>query len=377
MKKLIYRKLLKDYLSFFLIALISSSLIIWVFQAVNFLDIMIEDGREYTVYINYSLLNFPKIISRLFPFVLFFSIFYILSKYELNNELIIFWNFGEQKIKFVNFIIFFSIFLFVLQVLFTSIIVPTSQDKARSFLRESEVNFLGNFVKPKRFNDTIDGVTIYAEKKDINGNLYNLYIKKEMNNEFEITYANKGKFENSNGVPILILFNGETLISKDNKTTNFKFSKSDFLLRNLKANTITQQKNQEMRTSDIIECIVSIYNLKLKIITKEINEITNCESGNRVNLLKELYKRLVIPFYIPILVLIPYLLIFSSKEKKNYSKLKIITFITGIITIIFSEGVIKFLSVNLFENLMIFIAPIILFLFFYLIFFFKLYLKNL
>ena len=133
MKKLIYRKLLKDYLSFFLIALISSSLIIWVFQAVNFLDIMIEDGREYTVYINYSLLNFPKIISRLFPFVLFFSIFYILSKYELNNELIIFWNFGEQKIKFVNFIIFFSIFLFLLQVLFTSIIVPTSQDKSRSF----------------------------------------------------------------------------------------------------------------------------------------------------------------------------------------------------------------------------------------------------
>ena len=77
MKKLIYRKLLKDYMSFFLIALFSSALIIWVFQAVNFLDIMIEDGREYTVYINYSLLNFPKIISRLFPFILFlvFSMF--------------------------------------------------------------------------------------------------------------------------------------------------------------------------------------------------------------------------------------------------------------------------------------------------------------
>ena len=60
MKKLIYRKLLKDYMSFFFIALFSSSLIIWVFQAVNFLDIMIEDGREYTVYINYSLLNYSQ-----------------------------------------------------------------------------------------------------------------------------------------------------------------------------------------------------------------------------------------------------------------------------------------------------------------------------
>merc|ERR1711991_633583 len=140
MKKILYRKLLIDYMSFFLIALLSSSLIIWVFQAVNFLDIMIEDGREYTVYINYSLLNFPKIISRLFPFVLFFSIFYVLSKYELNNELIIFWNFGENKIKFVNFILLISLFLFLIQISFTSLIVPSSQDKARSFLRDSEVN---------------------------------------------------------------------------------------------------------------------------------------------------------------------------------------------------------------------------------------------
>ena len=377
MKKLIYRKLLKDYISFFLIALISSSLIIWVFQAVNFLDIMIEDGREYTVYINYSLLNFPKIISRLFPFVLFFSIFYILSKYELNNELMIFWNFGEQKIKFVNFIIFISVFLFIVQVLFTSIIVPTSQDKARSFLRESQVNFLGNFVKPKRFNDTIDGVTIYAESKDINGYLYNLYIKKEFNNEFEITYANKGKFEESKGVPILILYNGETLINKNNKITNFKFSKSDFLLKNLKANTITQQKNQEMKTSEIIECIISIYNLKLNIITRKIEEITNCESDNRLNLLKEIYKRLVIPFYIPILMLIPYFLILSSKEKKNYSKLKIITFITGVITIILSQGFIRFLSVEFFDNLFIFFAPIVLLFILYFFFILKLNFRSL
>ena len=74
MKKIIFRKLLLDYMSFFLIALISSGIVIWVFQAVNFLDIMIEDGRSYSVYISYSLLNFPKIINKLFPFILFFSL---------------------------------------------------------------------------------------------------------------------------------------------------------------------------------------------------------------------------------------------------------------------------------------------------------------
>ena len=103
MKKIIFRKLLLDFLTFFFLALFGISAIIWVFQAVNFLDIMIEDGRNYNVYFNYTLLNFPKIISRILPFALFFSFSYTLIKYEINNELIIFWNHGVNKISVINF----------------------------------------------------------------------------------------------------------------------------------------------------------------------------------------------------------------------------------------------------------------------------------
>ena len=47
MKKILNRKLLKDCLVFFIITLFSTGVIIWVFQAVNFLDIIVEDGRNY------------------------------------------------------------------------------------------------------------------------------------------------------------------------------------------------------------------------------------------------------------------------------------------------------------------------------------------
>ena len=77
MNKLIFRKILYDYLNFFIISILSTSLIVWVFQSVNFLDIIIEDGRDYLTYLNYSLLNIPKIISKLLPFIVFFSLFYI------------------------------------------------------------------------------------------------------------------------------------------------------------------------------------------------------------------------------------------------------------------------------------------------------------
>ena len=218
MKKILFRKLLLDYMSFFLIALLASTIIIWVFQAVNFLDIMIEDGRDYLVYIKYSLINYPKIFSKLFPFVLFFSIFYVTIKYELNNELIIFWNFGITKFQVINTVFRFSIFLMLIQIVLTSMIVPKSQDLARSYLRDSKVNFFENFIKPKKFIDTITNVTIYSEKKDENGNLFNLYIKKQINkNNFQITYAKKGEFKDIGNFPILVMYEGETITAKNKK----------------------------------------------------------------------------------------------------------------------------------------------------------------
>ena len=376
MKKLLYRKLFLDYMRFFFIALISSSLIIWIFQAVNFLDIMIEDGREYKVYLSYSLLNFPKIISRLLPFILFFSIYYILTKYEADNELIIFWNFGEDKIKFVNFIVKTSFFLLLFQIILTVYIVPNSQDKARSFLRNSKINFYDSFIKPKRFNDTIKGVTIYSENKDDNGYLYNLFIKKNISGGFEITYAKKGIFDNTASVPVLVLFDGETITSKNNGITNISFSQSDFRLSNLITHTITQQKNQEMPTFDVISCILVINKIGLNYISNYQNESTNCRKTNNTNLIKEFYKRLVVPFYIPTLMLVPYILIFSSKEKINHNKMKLFIFILGVMVIIFSESLIKFVSLDIQKNLFIFFIPLISLISFYLLFFYKFKIKS-
>ena len=374
MKKILFRKLLTDYLSFFFVALLSVSIIIWVFQAVNFLDIMIEDGRDYLIYIKYSLLNFPKIFSRLFPFVLFFSLFYVTIRYENNNELIIFWNFGINKITIINFIFKASLLLFLIQIILTSIIVPKSQKLAKSYIRSSNVNFLGNFVKPQKFNDTIKGVTIYTDQKDESGNLSNLYLKKKIDkNNFQVTYAKKGVFKEINNRPLLILYDGETITTKNNKITNFSFSKSDFSLNNLKTNTTTYIKMQEISTLDIIRCLDFIYELNL---FNKFKKIDRCSSTNTKNFIKEFYKRSIIPFYIPILSLIPFLLLISSKENTNYFRLKFLIFLLGVIAVIFSETTIRLISNSYIDNFVILILPIFLILILYLFFIKKFILRS-
>ncbi len=179
MKKILFRKLLLDCMVFFLIALFSTSIIIWIFQAVNYLDLVVEDGRDYFVYIKYSLLNFPKIISKILPFALFFSFSYTLTKYEFNNELMIFWNFGVEKIHLVNFFIKFSIFITILQLFLTTFTVPETKNLSRSLIRTSNVDFFESFIKPKKFNDNVKGLTIYVQEKNEDGDLKNIFFEKK------------------------------------------------------------------------------------------------------------------------------------------------------------------------------------------------------
>ena len=118
-KKLIFRKFFLDNTYFFIISLASLSIIVWVIQAVNFLDFVTEDGHGLLVYLNYTLLNLPKIISRLMPFIFFISIFYTINKFEDNNELKIFWIFGTDKKEFLKVVLKYSFIFLIIQHIFS------------------------------------------------------------------------------------------------------------------------------------------------------------------------------------------------------------------------------------------------------------------
>ena len=150
MKKLVFKKFSKDITLFFLILIVSVATIVWIIQAVNFLDLISEDGHSLKVYFSYTLFSLPKIISKILPFIFMISLFYIIIKYEMNNELIIYWINGITKINFINFLIKISFFYFLLQLSLTVFIVPYTLDKGRSFFRSSNVDLFTSVIKEKK-----------------------------------------------------------------------------------------------------------------------------------------------------------------------------------------------------------------------------------
>ena len=369
MKKIIFNKLILDVAKFFLLISLSLSLIIWVVQAVNFLDYISEDGHGFKTYFLITMLNFPKILSRIIPFCVFISIFYVLNKYESKNELVIFWNIGINKIRFVNVLVIFSFFFLFFQLLLNTLIVPKSLDSARAYIRSSNIDFFPNLIKEKKFIDAVENLTIFVETKSSDGELKNIYLKDQIDSyQSQIIYAKSGNFITKNDKNYLILNNGSVIEIEENNITSFAFKKTEFNLSKYVTKTTIFPKFQEIKTKFFIECLYKLNYNKSYILS---TYLISCNKDSESDIKEEIFKRIVKPFFIPAIVLISSLIILFNKNHFNYSKIKYILFAIVFSVIVISEISARYITNNLTANIFV-VLPLIIFSISYLYLLFKL-----
>ena len=370
MDKLIFRKFSLDIVTFFLISSFSVTFIVWIIQAVNFLDLVSDDGHSLNVYFYYVSLNLPKIFSKTIIFVFFISIFYVINKYDNSNELIVFWNNGIKKIHFINFILKFSILFLILQLFLNLFVVPKSQNLARVFIKESNIDFLPKLISEKKFINVVKNLTIFVEDYKKNGELKKIYINEKISEDkSKIIVSNSGKIIKKNNKYVLRLYDGGiTNINIDN-TFTLNFSETDYDLSNFSTKTVTRSKIQELDSLIMFNCIKNkIFDAKIdknEVISTPENE--TCHLRTVRSITEELYKRSILPFYTLIISLIASSLIIEPKSRNFLRFHKLNIFLVGCFTIIISQISLKFFLNTINITYLILILPIILVLIYYLL----------
>ena len=364
MEKLIFKKLNKDFTSFFLLTLFSITLIIWVIQAVNFLDLVIDDGHSFKIYFYYSLLNIPKIISKTLPFIFFLSIIYILLNYEGNNQLLIYWNTGITKINFIKKIVNYSFLYLLLQLMLTSYLVPSSQDFARSFFKNSNLNLLDGMIREKKFIATVKNLTIFTMSEE-DGKFKYIFLKEKFDkNNYQIINSKTGKILPSNE-KVLELNNGSILTRNEDGVSEIIFSQTSFNISKFKTKTVIDTKTRENSTSDLTKCVY--YKILKK--NKEKFIFFNCTEGNHKVIIETLYQRLMLPLFIPALALIASLIILKSRDEYKFGNYLTKVFLFGVVLIILTEVCIKYIGMNVLINISLVLSPFLCFfaIYFYII----------
>ena len=363
MKKIIFKNFLRETTIFFLLSCSSVALIVWVIQAVNYLGFVTEDGHGFKIYFLYTLLSLPKIVNEILPFMFFFAVFFTLVKYEDQNQILIFWSNGIKKSEFLNIIIKYSLIFLILQSLMNIFLVPFTQDKARSFIRESNVDFLPSLVKPKKFMDTVEKLTIYVDKKNDLDQFKNIVIKDTYSNyDSRIIYAKTGFFSQINDQNFLILNNGKILNINRGKTTVINFNRTQLNLSEYGSKTTKYPKLQEVSIFVLIRCLFQPKDQRTQVMLGDNNEFgfqCSHEPKQLDNLSQELFSRIFKPLYIPLLAIISSLLLIKSKNSIGYSRFKIKIFVIGVILISFSEILTKFFTYDFNKSFLLMLFPIL------------------
>ena len=351
MKNKIYYYFFKEFFAFFAIILFTLTAIVWTVQAVNYLDFVTEDGHAFYTYFSYSILGIPKIISKLMPFSFLGSIMLTILKLEENNELLVLWTSGLNKMKIVNIIFLISIFVTIIQLITSSTFSPKSLNVSRSLLTGSNMNIIPALLQEKKFNDTVKSLTIFVNEKKKNGAIENIFLREEgLNKESSTTFAKKGFLKKINKSSILVLFDGVIQKEKEGKISFIYFDKFELNLSKYKNKSSSWPKIQENPTTILFDCFFSYKNFELfyfsniENLFKKLLNVKNIEKCPypTIEVSNELNRRFGMPLYIPLLALIGCYLLSSRRESKNQKLIKFMYFLIGFSVLIFAEIAVRY-----------------------------------
>jgi lipopolysaccharide export system permease protein len=356
----IYQNFTKEILKTFLVILFGLTAIAWTVRAVNFLDLIVESGYSVPIYFKYSFLNLFGILTKFIPLSFLISLIIFILKQIQENEFIILWTSGVKKLKVVNLFFITSIFILFFYILFSTIVAPMALNKSRSILNNEGFNSFLPTIRIKQFSDSFKGFTFIVEEK-FNNEIKNVFIHDRSNILKNLTSDSSSSTTiiAKNGIveeKKMILFNGQIITSnkKTLKDNIIKFEQLNIDLKNLNTGTIKQPKLQETPTYDLIKCMLG-YNDE---------GILNCAESAKEEITTVLNRRMILPFYIPIISLVCSFLLIKNKSKKSFFLNKYSIFILSFFILLYAELIIRFTGISpttsiLFITTPFFIIPII------------------
>ena len=258
-----------------------------------------------------------------------------------DSEFVILWTAGVNKLKIINIMLFSSVIVLFFYIVFSAFLSPVALNKSRQLLSNDKFNSFLPTVKSQQFTDNFKGLTIIIDKKkdneienvflhDTSNNLKNLTSNSE-NTVSTTVIAKKGIADKRR----LSLIDGQIISNKKDIEKNelISFSLLDIDLTNLVTNTIKQPKLQETSTIKILNCLL----MKGK-------ENKFCNKNSKKEVVPNFFRRIILPFYIPSIVLICSLLLL--KNKKFYFNYYLI-FFYSLTLIIFTELFLRYTGISM------------------------------
>jgi lipopolysaccharide export system permease protein len=203
------RYIFKQCLMVFAFFTLVFALVMWINRSVTLFDELVTDGHSAKVFLEFSILALPTVLSLVLPVSAFAATVYVTSRLSNESELAVIQATGMSPWRLARPVLIFGLLISFMMFALTAYLVPKTGTitKDREFDLSQSIGL--QFLREGRFQHPITGVTFFIREITPEGELRDVFLSDRREKDASYTYTSKRAFMvQTEGQTIFVMQNG-------------------------------------------------------------------------------------------------------------------------------------------------------------------------
>lgn len=209
------------------VALVTVSLtsIIWLTQALRFIDFIVRRGISFTNFLELTLLLIPSLMLFILPFALLCAVIYVYYRLMMDSELLVLSGAGLSRLQIARPALTVALGVSALSYFISLYLLPVSYHEFKDMQSYMRDNYATLLLQEEVFNTPIEGLTVYIHDRNKEGLMRGIVVHDSRNEgKPPVTMmAEQGKLEETPDGPRFLLMKGNRQEVQDGKLSFLDF----------------------------------------------------------------------------------------------------------------------------------------------------------
>jgi lipopolysaccharide export system permease protein len=185
------------------------SFAVWLVQALRLIDLIVNRGLSFGVFLHLAILILPRFIYVVLPVAVFVAIVFIYNKLIAESELVVMRAAGVSPLSLATPALLTGVFGMLLLYALTLYFLPAANRAFKDLQFEIRNRYASVLIQDGIFNTISDQLMVYVKNRDESGELVSILIYDNRQPEKPITvFAERGAIANTPDGPRLLMVNG-------------------------------------------------------------------------------------------------------------------------------------------------------------------------
>jgi len=216
--------IIRHLVSSTLLITFSLTSIVWLAQALRFVEFIVNQGVSVSVFVHLTMLLVPSLLLMILPPALFCAVLFTYNKLSVDSELVVMQSMGLSRFRLARPALIVATAIALLGYSISMYIQPVSYKSFKDMQATLKNNYVSLLVQEGVFSNPVDGLTVFVRERDTNGDLHGILVHDNRDAGKSITMmAESGRLVQTPQGPRFLLQNGNRQEMTDGRLSLLNF----------------------------------------------------------------------------------------------------------------------------------------------------------